>query len=130
MNIDNVKQAAEHLGKALTLLQRGPIDYYLTELVGAAEYCKEHYSPFKVNDNVILCKAPALEEGHGWYHCRHFLVKGAKGVVKEVDLGSKGFSFSIEFTDESYMDRDGKIHPTAENRRHTFGFGEDSLVKA
>jgi hypothetical protein len=130
MNIDNVKQAAEHLGKAMSLLQRGPIDYYLTELVGAAEYCKEHYSPFKVDDRVILCKAPVLEEGHGWYPSRHFLVKGAKGVVKEVDLGSKGFSFSVVFEDESYLDRDGKIHPTPEDRRHHFGFRETSLVKA
>lgn len=130
MNTDNVKEAAVLLTKAMQLLQRGPLDFYLKEISGAIEYCKEHYSPFRIGDEVILCSTPEINENHGWTSCKHFLVKGARAIVQEVDLGSKGFTYKVIFEDESWINRDKEVVKTEDGHRHTFGFSERYLVKA
>ncbi len=89
---------------------------------------------FKVGDRVELAKTPVINstEAWGWMSSRHFLVEGAKGVVREVSYYRSRFVYSVEFDDEvSWIDDKDVIHPYTDNsRKHVYSFAESNLRKA
>ena len=138
MDIEHVRAATKKLQEAIGMFGRGPLDYYLNELVAAHDMLMQRFAPFKVGDRVRLLKAPdmtpiSVEQPHGWWHCRHFLVPGATGVIVSADAGTRGFRFGVEFDAESWIDEVGFQRPKGtvvhmeDDRKHVFGFGEGWL---
>lgn len=138
MDIEHVHKAAEKLSEAMGMLGRGPLDYYLLELVAAHDMLMSRFAPFRVGDRVRLLKAPDMKpisdvQPHGWWRCRHFLVPGATGVVKTATCGTGGFSFGVEFDAESWIDEVGFQRPKGTivqmeaDSKHVFKFGEGWL---
>jgi hypothetical protein len=133
MDIHHVRKAAAKLKEAMDLFGRGPLDYYLQELVAAHDLLMVRFAPFQVGDRVVLMKAPDYESSPGWRPSAHFLVPGAAGVVVDAGCGQGGFRFDVMFDDESWIDNTGhqrargSVVPMEPERKHRFGFGEGWL---
>lgn len=67
---------------------------------------------------------------HKWdaYATHHFLIKGAKGRIHSQDYDPKRFHYWVSFDDESWKDREGKVHPTT--NPHVYHFYEEDLEAA
>lgn len=133
MDIEHVRNAANKLKEAMDMFGRGPLDYYLRELVAAHDLLMSRFAPFQIGDRVKLLKSPDYEKAPGWDKCKHFLVCGAAGVIVDATCGSSGFVFDVLFDDESWIDtvgRDrpkGSVVPMPGDRKHRFGFREGWL---
>ena len=66
--------------------------------------------PFKVGDLVTLTKSPQIDRDNapGWMGAKHFLKKGAKGIVKDREFLDGKFIIYVEFLEETYMNNIGK----------------------
>ena len=86
-------------------------------------------APFKKGDRVVLIETPVINEevAWGWMGSKHFLIKGAKGTVSELDFYEGAFRAGVHFDNESWIDSDGNIHPREEP--HQYWFSEKWLVK-
>lgn len=126
MNIGPVKEAAKLMREAMSHLANGPLEFYLEEMAACYDLLMTRYAPFKVGDRVELSCTPNItpQTAHGWMACKHFLVEGSKGTVREATCGSGGFRFGIVFDDDSWIDRDGKRHPVASRGMFMFSDGE------
>lgn len=136
MDLSNVKQAASLIREAQDLLGRGPLDYYLTELIGAHEYMLKRFAPFTVGDRVVLVKTPDFQNSPGWRGREHFMVPGALCIVRKVECAATGFNIFVEFEDEAWIDNigmegrgPGTRVPTPPEKRHQFILSEDYLHK-
>ena len=131
MRIENIKKATGLLREGMDLLASGPLDYYLTELAAAHELLMSRYAPFKVGDKVELAVTPTINEetDWGWLRSKHFLRKGAKGVVVSATCGTRGFRFGVVFDEETWISPVDKLERGVEkDKRHEFVFGESSLT--
>ena len=86
------------------------------------------FCPFEIDDSVELTKAPPIEEGSGWWSCRHFLVPGAQGKITDRGYSKGKFTFHVSFEEESYIMPDGKRVSCP--HEHRFLFPETMLRKA
>jgi len=133
VDIEHVRKAAHKLKEAMDLFGRGPLDYYLSELVAAHDLLISRFAPFKVGDRVRLTKVPDFEKAPGWAPSKHFLVVGAHATVVNVECGSGGFRFDVLFDDESWIDTvgyqqpKGTVVPICSDNKHSFGFREGWL---
>lgn len=147
----SLNEKIEHLRQRAIALQAmtEPAGEYQRHLGGAILEVAKLYSsfagcmellaktmPYSTGDRVRLVRAPRCESG--WSHCKHFLVAGAVGTVKSVELDylMRDWSLYVEFDDESWIpsfDYDGHKKgvpvPTPPDRRHVFGFGPDWVEK-
>lgn len=66
-------------------------------------------APAQKGDRIVLCDTPVIneKEAYGWLHAKHFLIKGAKATVHEVEFYNNKFMFALKFDDDSYIDIDG-----------------------
>lgn len=123
---------------AIRLIKEGVDQFYsynfkynLDKLLDCHELLLTKYAPFKINDKVVLTKTPDINEkdSWGWMHARHFLIKGAKGIVVEFDVSKRGFSAGVLFEEESWIDHRGVLTLYKPVERHQYWFHEDSLVR-
>ena len=131
MRIENIKKATGLLREGMQLLATGPLDYYLTELVAAHDLLMDRYAPFKVGDKVELAVTPTISEevAWGWLGAKHFLKKGATGVVVSATCGARGFRFGVVFDEETWISPVDKLEKEVEkDKRHEYVFGESSLT--
>lgn len=84
-------------------LNGGPLDYYVTRLMDCYDLLLDKYAPFKIGDHVLLTETPTIEPSSGWYSSKHFLVKGAEGIVREVNVDKNGFSAGVEWLAQSWI---------------------------
>lgn len=96
------------------------------------EYAKGLFDrgPFKVGDRVRLRETPEInqKDSWGWMHAKHFLVKGAEGVVGSVDFADGRFHALVAFDNETHLsDLDHKEYPVT--RKGFYCFGERWLEK-
>jgi hypothetical protein len=117
------------------VMSRGPASYYFEKLIGYYEGCMAA-SKFKVKDKVKLSKDLDINKTSGWAHCAHFLVKGAKAKIVEVDYIDGEYKYGVKFDKETYLDEwNGfkKVKTPIEKpvtKKHIFYFNENSLDKA
>lgn len=99
----------------------------LNEVFSSYNSMFDRFCPFKVGDRVELAKTPIIGEDSapGWVGCKHFLIAGAKGVVRERGYCEDHFVFDVEFDNESWIDKEGKIAPVT--LKHVFRFSEKML---
>jgi hypothetical protein len=122
--LTRITRAMELQREASKLLSSGPSSWYFERI---RDYIDGLFarSPFQPGDRVVLVVAPMLDSGHGWYHCRHFLIVGAIGTVQTIDYTQGRFSADVVFEKETYKDSNGVEHPVA--CQHTYAFDERSL---
>ena len=135
MDLTNFREGMDMIEKGMRKFQGGPFDYYLRKLTECHDLLIDKYAPFRVGDRVFLTEAPRItpDKSPGWLGCEHFLVRGAAGTVREVDVDGRGFSAAVEFDDESWIcdfgaDK-GKVMPIEPEARHTFHFPERMLAR-
>ena len=104
----------------------------------ANEYAKAlfNYAKFEVGQTVMLGNqwdnSIATQSG-GWQHHAHYLITGARCVIKGVDYREKagGFIYDVMFEDESWVPTHGKEKgiPQPVSDKHLFCIAERYLVE-
>lgn len=127
MDIEDIKRAASLIKEAEGILAKGPLNYYLEEMAASYEMLMKRYAPFKVGDRVALSVTPNItrETACGWMGSKHFLKKASQGRVVTAECGLSGFTFGVEFDDETWIDAEGKRR--LPQHKHSFHFGETKL---
>lgn len=132
--IRHLRERAQVLGDAATTLGEGGDTSIsvLANLYSSFAGCLSLLAaqlPYKQGDRVRLVKAPKCEGG--WQGSKHFLVKGAIGTIKlvEIDYLMRDWSVYISFDDESWIaswdsseHRKGNMVPIPVADRHLYGF--------
>lgn len=99
---------------------------------------------FKVGDRVELAETPYISESNapGWLSCKHFIVEGAKGTIRDISYYGNEFGYAVSLDDESWKDEKGILHPKNDQKctvpgctfpkhnSHVFFFSEPKLRKA
>jgi hypothetical protein len=95
--------------------------YYLTRVLKGAVAI----APYAKGDRVELVATPEInmQDSWGWMASKHFLIEGAAATVHAIELWDKGWSVSLKFDDDSWIDQAGKVNPIAEERRSLYCFG-------
>jgi hypothetical protein len=82
-------------------------------------------APFHVGDRVELTMTPEITQDSGWRGSKHFLIKGARGIVLEVDFDPerKTLFGLVEFDDETYIHFQTK-EALPVTHKHVYRFSE------
>jgi hypothetical protein len=89
--------------------------------------------PFKAGDRVRLVRAPNCN--NDWRYSKHFLVVGAVGTIKVIDIDylMRDWSVCVEFDDESWIcshgEDAGKVFLVKPDQRHVYGLSPDFVEK-
>jgi hypothetical protein len=96
--------------KQLESLSNGNLHHWIYVLESANTIWER--CPFKVGSFVILNRTPEItnDKSWGWLGAKHFLIKGARGVIKDREFYNGKFIFSISFDDDSWIDSYGVKH--------------------
>jgi hypothetical protein len=126
---ENMKKGMEHIDALVDIFGHN-FKYRLENYIACYDYMMENYCPFKIGDRVELTTTPEItaEKSWGWMGSKHFLIKGAKGTVKEREFFKDHFGFGIIFDDESFVDSFTKQIHMIENK-HFYNFSEKWLRK-
>ena len=82
--------------------------------------------PFQEGDRIKLTRNHPCP--NAWAHRKHFLIKGAKGVIDSIEYyNERGFTAAVVFDKESWIDREGEVHPTT--NKHTYAMEFKYLKK-
>lgn len=116
------------LNKSIKNIAKGPDEYYIDILIAAYEELLRH-AEFRVGDEFVLIKKVDFKNAPGWAGCKHFMKPGATGKVIDVSYNLGGFSYGVEFDDESFVHPvTGKIEPILQ--KHIFHFRSGYLKRA
>lgn len=129
----NTAKVLDSLGTiqgALRQLNGGPASYYFDKMQAYASALFDRFAPWRAGDRVRLVRRIDIPEGHGWARARHFLVPGAEGIVRDVDLDPKTqrFTCSVAFDQESWINQTGEICMVEEHRRSSYRMREGDVV--
>jgi hypothetical protein len=130
VNTDDIKNGITKIKEGIDLMSKGPMSYYLDQLLAARQALLTKYAPFKVDDRVVLTVAPKItdESAPGWLGCKHFLVEGARGIVKGSDVRTDGtLRFNVMFDDESYIRQHDSVIVPIEDK-HLYCLKEEDLM--
>ena len=108
----------------------GPLEEVFYSLLKNLE-ALDAQAPYRKGDRVELTRTPDLTNSPGWHGREHFLVKGAKATVEQVDFGNKGYKVSLHFDEESWIsswgDDKGKVNLIKPEERSRYGFRAASV---
>ena len=75
------------------------------------------FLPFHKGDRIALSKNHPCQGN--WEYSKHFLVKGAEGVIRSIGFyDDRGFYADVVFDKESWIDDKGKVQPVS--RKHAY----------
>ncbi len=122
-----IKLGMANIEKGVEILSRGPMEYYIKQCDEYVEALFGRFCPWQKGTRVRLSKTPVItpEESWGWMGAKHFLIKGAKGTVDEVDYYDDKFRISVIFDNETHKDQSGKLHGVS--KKHSYLFSESYL---
>lgn len=129
LKLDNLAAGIKLIEQAVGKFSQGPLSYYIEKMNCYTDALFNRFAPFKVGDKVRLTTTPEITEtkSWGWMGAEHFLVKGAQGMVKDVDYHNNWFFANVEFDDETWKDKDGVCRLVDE--KSIFVFAETFLEK-
>jgi hypothetical protein len=129
MDVVRIKEAFAMIKRGTNMLSGGPLTYYLETLTDCYDLLITRYAPFKVGQVVELSKTPTISETEapGWISAEHFLIEGARGIVREVEADGKGFRFMVTFENESWINAQKQEIRVYASARRLFMFREDCL---
>jgi len=110
----------------------GDLMYTMEKHAAAYDLLLARYAKFHVDDRVQLCRTPVINDtvAPGWLGSKHFLVAGAHGTVRDVDVRDGKFYYQVVFDTESWLDDKGGIRAVPPHERHTYCFSEGYLDAA
>ena len=112
------------------LLNAGELGFKLNEILSTHASLFNRFCPYKVGDRVQLKESLDIPEGHGWHHCRHFLIKGAIATVKDCGYRDDMFVFGLTFDDESWVRYDTQeVVPSKDDQKHLFYLSENWIER-
>jgi hypothetical protein len=127
MNIDNVVEGARLIRQGISILDGGPLEYYLERLAGCYRFLLT-LAPLQPGARISLTETPEIRHDSGWFGSKHFLVKGAQGTVRAVHATYDGFTYDVEFDDDSWIESHSKIeHKRPPEDRGVFHFSSKWL---
>lgn len=124
---DAIEKNIMLLSQTLSALSGIPIKYAFRNLIECKKALLDLYSPFHPGDRVKLREDEDIRKSPGWTHCKHFLTRGSRAVVRDIDFRNGNFYADIVFDDDSWIGIDGKKHPA--NKKHKFCFLQSKLKK-
>ncbi len=126
-SIESIKKIVDSYNRLEKEIRNSQLNWNFKKLKEYAEALFQ-LAPFKVNDKVKLSKTPEItkEKGWGWLGRKHFLKKGAKAIVKNIDYSDGYFYFDLQFDDETYISGKKKIKVKEKGLYH---FREDFIKK-
>jgi len=142
--IAHLRTRANILNNAASVLGEGTIYQEtgiscLADLYASFASCLELFEkqlPIKKGDRVVLVKAPKCEGN--WGQSKHFLIEGALGTVKMVDVDylMRHWTVYVSFDDESWVPTfdqppqfmKGDKVPVSEEDRHVYGFAPEYVM--
>lgn len=92
-----INEGVQMIADGMNRIGTNDYKYQIEKLVACYELLLGRFAPAHVGDRVALSKTPEItpEKAPGWMGSKHFLVKGAQGTVKDVDVDGKGFFFQV-----------------------------------
>lgn len=114
---EHVVQLAEALSKAAGQTVR------FDDLMRTLSYAEALFTlcPFKPGDMVQIVDPPAINERDSWGWWRHLFVVGERCLVRHIDWRKDaGFVLAVHFEHETWMDREGVVHPVEQDRYGIF----------
>jgi hypothetical protein len=110
---NDLLEAKNMIDKALSILARGPLSFWLEQLVGGHNWAIDNCAPVKPGDIAVLTKD--IEYGRR----SHFMKKGTLCKIVDVMLDEKGFYCSVSFESESwYSSIDDRYVPSPNNNTY------------
>jgi hypothetical protein len=98
-------------------------------------------SKFKVGDRVYLSRVPMIEAKSGWFPCKHYLIPGNPGIIRDrfvrlldcsEDRGSEDircvFTYLVQFENDSWFSGFGDRNLMPTNEAAVFSLEEDILT--
>lgn len=132
MNKEKLNEIRESLSgvndalcKLNSVVSHGPATYYFERIMEYFDGCMAA-SKFKVGDRVELVEDVDTSDAPGWNNSKHFLIKGAKATVDEVDYYNGKYRYSVVFDDETWINTKGEKVPT--EKKHYFTMSESDFV--
>jgi hypothetical protein len=98
--IERFHKAAKLFDEANSLLNHGPLSFYLKEMAGFCEYAIKNHSPYQIGDIVIWNYVPKEDE---WYGCKTVRRKNASCVIRTVTCSEKGFLYEVKFSNDEHL---------------------------
>lgn len=86
-------------------------------------------SPLQVGDKAEIVVDLGIKESSGWWCYRHDLVKGAVGMVVELDYIERGFTCLFKPDIATWTDSRGVRHEVEEERKPCFFLKVDNLKR-
>lgn len=129
---EGAKKIAEVLNKFEELNKAANQDftYWVKQIYDANVYLTNKYCQYEKGEKVLLAKTPEIKQGHGWYHHRHFLVKGTEAVINDIGCGVNGFYYYLSFPSESWVPDYGEDRsPQLTPNKHLFCLNEEYVKK-
>ena len=129
--MSNTKDSAMYLlkvkeyARGLQSLLSQEFDYKITTVLSSYNELFDRFCPYKIGDRVQLARDPEIPSG--WYHSKHFLIKGAIATVQSHDFRDGKFLFGLIFDEESWICADGKMNKVEATRHCVYPFSEDYL---
>lgn len=123
--LQRLSEAAKDFKATIDAACGGSFKWGVEQVVSSYLSLFDRFCPFGVGDRVELTKNVPIEEGSGWYSCRHFLIRGARGTVRSRGYSGDKFVFDVEFDNETWIDKDGIEQPIL--KKHVFSFNESYL---
>jgi len=124
ITITNILDDVEKLNNKLHHIE----PWTIRGMVDSVSCLMDRFCPFAINEPVKLVRPfTTKDKSHGWYTFQHFMVEGAKAVVKHrgYDPSEDVFTFTVNFDLETTGD--GK--QVESDQRHQFVFNEYWLAK-
>jgi len=122
-----IKDAAKAFTTAMSKACGGSFEWGIQQVVESYLSMYDRFCPYKKGDRVQLSRNIDVNSSSGWFHSRHFLIKGSKATVANRGYSNGAFTFDVIFDDESWIDNNGEKQPTPDSNKHTYGFAEKYL---
>ena len=120
---EQMKEAAEHLSKAQSIMARGPMEYYFAKLVEHSEALLSK-APLQSGDRAVIIKK--IKCDGGWRGSEKTLGIGQVGTVRDVDF--RNGKYTYEFVpDEEWYEYNGEWKESESS--HSYSLGENKLFK-
>lgn len=124
MNTSDIREAASLIKQGMSILDGGPLEFYLERLSRCYDFLLT-LAPLQPGARITLAATPVITEleRSGWWGARHFLVEGAVGTIRAVHADADGFSYDVEFDDDSWIETHSKtVHKRPPEARGFFHF--------
>lgn len=124
-SVEHVKAASKAIKDGFAMLNKGPFDWYIDELVAHSEALMS-YAPFQVGDRCRIAYPPSCEGG--WRGSEDTLAHDKIGTISDVGHDKSGFFFEWVPDVETYWDDTAKAYKE-KTYRHSFGLRAKHLAK-